>query len=143
MEEYRAYILQGISRLEKAGADFIILAANSPHSVLEEIRPSLRLPALSIVDAVAQKAQFLQMKTVLLTGIRYTMLNTFYQKGFAKYGISVLVPTPTEQGEINQIILGELVLRQKRNYQRIASKKSFLNTMWMVSFWAARNSPCS
>lgn len=125
MEEYKAYILEGIGRLERAGVDFIAFAANSPHSVLEDIRPALPLPVLSIVDAVAQEAQSKQMKTVLLTGIRYTMQRTFYQEGFAKYGIQVLVPTPEEQEEINQIIFGELVIHQKTE----ASKARFLQIL--------------
>lgn len=113
MEEYKAYILEGISRLEKAGADFILMAANSPHSVLEEIRPQIALPVVSIVDAVAQKAQEMGLETVLLTGIRYTMQRTFYHEGFHKYGINVLVPNAAEQETINQIIFGELVIHKK------------------------------
>lgn len=113
MEEYKAYILEGISRLEKAGADFILMAANSPHSVLEEIRPQIALPVVSIVDAVAREAKKMGLKTVLLTGIRYTMQRTFYQEGFQKYGIQVLVPNAEEQDTINHIIFDELVIHKK------------------------------
>lgn len=113
MEEYKAYILEGISRLEKGGADFILMAANSPHSVLEEIRPQISLPVVSIVDAVAEKAREMGLKTVLLTGIRYTMQRTFYQEGFQKYGIKMLVPDEKEQDVINHIIFDELVIHKK------------------------------
>lgn len=123
MEEYKAYILEGISRLEKAGADFVLMAANSPHSVLEEIRPQIALPVVSIVDAVAEKAQEMGLKTVLLTGIRYTMQRTFYQEGFRKYGIHVLVPNAQEQETINQIIFGELVIHKKTKAAQDAFKK--------------------
>lgn len=123
MEEYKAYILEGISRLEKAGADFVLMAANSPHSVLEEIRPQIALPVVSIVDAVAEKAQEMGLKTVLLTGIRYTMQRTFYQEGFRKYGIHVLVPNAQEQETINQIIFGELVIHKKTKAAQDAFKE--------------------
>jgi aspartate racemase len=43
---------------ERAGADFAIMAANSPHSVLEEIRNDIPIPVLSIVDAVGQRGNY-------------------------------------------------------------------------------------
>lgn len=89
------------------------MAANSPHSVLEKIRPQIALPVVSIVDAVAREAKKMGLKTVLLTGIRYTMQRTFYQEGFQKYGIQVLVPNAEEQDTINHIIFDELVIHKK------------------------------
>ena len=62
MEEYRAYILQGIRNLEAAGADLIIMAANSPHSVFSDIKPLAKVPMISIVEAVAREAQARGMK---------------------------------------------------------------------------------
>lgn len=122
MDEYRHYILVGLENLKRAGADFAIMAANSPHSVLEEIRPAAPLPILSIVDAVGQNAQSLGLKRLLLTGIRYTMQRTFYQQRLQKYGIEVITPTSNEQDEINEIIFSELVL----DVVTSASKKRFL-----------------
>lgn len=54
MEEYRHYILSSLHALKNAGADFGIMAANSPHSVLDDIRDQANLPILSIVDAVGR-----------------------------------------------------------------------------------------
>ena len=110
MEEYEAYILQSIRNLKGAGADFAIMAANSPHSVLENIRDRAALPVLSIVDAVGRRAQELGFKKLLLTGIAYTMNRTFYQEGLAKYGIEVLVPNDEEKKVIDDIIFSELCI---------------------------------
>lgn len=110
MEEYEAYILQSIQNLKAAGADFAIMAANSPHSVLENIRDRAALPVLSIVDAVGRRAQEMGCKKLLLTGIAYTMNRTFYQEGLAKYGIEVLVPDDEEKKMIDDIIFSELCI---------------------------------
>ena len=122
MDEYRRYITGSFRNLERAGADFAIMAANSPHSVLEDIRPDVQIPVLSIVDAVGQRAEELTFKKLLLTGIGYTMRSTFYQKGLLKYGIQVLVPAAEEQEIINKIIFSELVI----NINSELSKNTFL-----------------
>lgn len=122
MNKYKKYILKSFRNLERAGADFAIMAANSPHSVLEEIRKEIPIPVLSIVDAVGQKAQNLGLKKLLLTGIGYTMRSSFYQTGLLKYGIEVITPTVEEQEIINKIIFSELVI----NLVSESSKQIFL-----------------
>lgn len=112
-EEYQAYILEGLSNLKKAGADFVIMAANSPHSVLDNIIDEIPVPIISIVDAVAEEAKRQGLKKVLLTGILYTMQSDFYQKGFSKQGINVMVPNDDEKKTIDDIIFGELVINKK------------------------------
>lgn len=111
-ENYESYILKGLQDLQAAGSDFLIMAANSPHSVLADIRPHLAVPVLSIVDAVGRKAQSMGLKKLVLTGIRHTMKGYFYQEGLAAYGIEVIVPIPREQAQINDIIFSELVINK-------------------------------
>ena len=108
LEDYKSYIRYGIDNIKRAGADFFAMTANSPHSVLEEIRPELPIPVVSIVDAIAEEVKKQGLKKVLLTGIRYTMQSDFYQKGLAKYGIEVIVPDDAHKDEINDIIFNEL-----------------------------------
>ncbi len=125
MDEYRQYILSGLNNLQKAGAEFAIMAANSPHSVLADIIDAAPLPILSIVDAVGQRAQKSGLKKLLLTGIAYTMQGTFYHSGLKKYGIEVLVPSKEEQETIDQIIFSELVINRVTD----VSKRKFLKTI--------------
>lgn len=108
-EDYIRYILQGLQALAAAGADFALMAANSPHSVYRQVSAQCPIPLCSIVDAVGQAAQRRGMKTLLLTGIRYTMQGRFYPDTLReKYGISVLTPDSLDQDIINDIIFGRL-----------------------------------
>lgn len=129
MDEYKRYIINSLRNLEKAGADFAIMSANSPHSVLADIRESIPIPVLSIVDAVGNKARELGFKKLLLTGIGYTMQNTFYQTGLLKYGVQVIVPNKEEQEVINKIIFSELVVHLVSE----SSQKAFLK---IISFYS-------
>ena len=90
-----------------AGADFAILATNTMHKVLPQIDSPI--PVLSIIDAVADYAKANSVKTIALTGTRFTMRDGFYQEGLEKHGLSVCLPDETEQEQIHNIIYNELV----------------------------------
>ena len=109
-KEYINYIVSSNTALEKAGADFIIMAANSPHSVFEEVKKLSKLPIISIVDATAKYALKNNLKKTLLTGIKYTMQSDFYPKGFEKSSLEVVKPGEEHQTTINEIIFTELVI---------------------------------
>jgi aspartate racemase len=108
--QYISYIMEGIEALEKAGADFILMAANSPHAVFDEVKKRSEVPLLSIVTATAEKAAEKGMETLLLLGITATMQSSFYQDVCRDYGIRIVVPSQKEQDVINRIIFEELVI---------------------------------
>lgn len=105
---YIIYIMTGIRALERAGADFILMSANSPHSVFEDVEAQANVPMLSIVKATAQRAKEMNVKKLLLLGIKYTMQSTFYQNTCREMGIEVVTPVESEQDEINRLIFEEL-----------------------------------
>ncbi len=115
---YVDYILQGLAALHHAGADFALMAANSPHAVFSQLVDRTPLPLLSIVEVTAQHAQARGWQRLLLLGIRFTMQATFYVEVCTQYGIDVITPTPTEQGVINAIIFDELVVGNFREESR-------------------------
>ncbi len=108
--KYIEYLMTGIKSLEKSGVSFIIMAANSPHAIYEELEKSSEVPILSIVKATISKARQENMKKLLLIGIKFTMQSTFYQEHSKKFGIEVITPKNEEQDEINSIIFDELVI---------------------------------
>ncbi|WP_330655548.1 amino acid racemase [Alkaliphilus sp. B6464] len=109
-EGYIKYIMEGIYSLENSGADFIIMSANSPHSVYDEVKNLTKLPMISIVEAVGEKAKKKGLKKILLLGIKYTMENGFYENYLNQFGIDVIVPSEDERVLINDIIFDELAI---------------------------------
>ena len=110
VEGYVEYIMEGIESLEKAGADFILMAANSPHAVFDDVQAMSHVPLISIVDVVADAAEKDGLGSLLLTGIKFTMQSTFYQAACGRRGIEVVTPAEAEQVEIDRIIFDELVV---------------------------------
>ncbi len=118
IDGYIRYLTASIRSLEKAGAEFILIAANSPHAVFDILKKKASIPLLSIVEITAQEAKKLKMKRLLLIGIKHTMQSPFYRDVFAKHGMEVITPSEKEQDEINRIIFKELVLGIHKNTTR-------------------------
>ena len=78
--------------LERAGADFIIIGANTPHYFYDEIKDAVRIPFLHIIEEAAKETAK-AVHGVRKVGVLATsaaMKTGLYQKCFAKYGIEVL-----------------------------------------------------
>jgi aspartate racemase len=103
------YLLEGIDKLARAGADFGIISANTPHIVFDEVAPKSPIPLISIVEATRAAAKAQNLKRLALFGTRYTMQATFYPKVFARDGIELLVPDLHDQDYIHDKYMNELV----------------------------------
>src|SRR6266581_1733132 len=103
------YLLVGIGKLARAGADFGLIAANTPHIVFDDAAPKSPIPLISIVEATCAAAKTRKLKRLALFGTRYTMQATFYPKVFSREGIELLVPDPQDQDYIHDKYLNDLV----------------------------------
>src|SRR6266699_5403355 len=45
------YLLEGIGKLARAGANFGLISANTPHIVFDDVAPKSPIPLISIVEA--------------------------------------------------------------------------------------------
>ena len=89
---YIEEIMGGIRPLQDAGADFIIMAANSPHAVYHQVEAQTRVPMISIVQATVRKASELGLSRLLLLGIKFTMESDFYPRACREEGIDLQAP---------------------------------------------------
>src|SRR6059058_6270444 len=71
------YLLQGVGKLARAGADFGLISANTPHIVFEEVASKSPIPLISIVEATCAAAKTRNLKRLALFGTRFTMQGTF------------------------------------------------------------------
>lgn len=98
---------QEFGRLAAAGADFSILATNTMHKVLPSIKTTI--PVLSILEVVADYCRLNALRTIALTGTRFTMSDGFYAQGLESYGLEVIIPDALQQDQIHRIIYEELI----------------------------------
>jgi len=104
------YLLEAIGRLARAGADFGLISANTPHIVFDELASKSPIPLISIVEATCAAAKAQNMKRLALFGTRYTMQANFYPKVFKRERIELHVPDAHDQDYIHDKYFSELVL---------------------------------
>lgn len=102
-------LIDSAKSLEKAGADFGLIATNTMHKVFDVVSAAVDLPLLHIIDATAEKAGEMGLKNLGLLGTRFTMSDGFYHEKMAQHGLRILMPTPKDQDVIHDIIVEELV----------------------------------
>lgn len=104
------WLLEKISSIHRAGAEFAVIASNTPHIVFDEIKSKSLIPLLSIVEETCNKAQEMNLKNIGLMGTKLTMEADFYKKPFISKGISVVVPSEEEQQLIHHKLFSEIEL---------------------------------
>src|SRR5512140_214798 len=95
--------------LEGAGAEAVVICANTMHQLAGDITAAVKIPLIHIADAAAAEVKKKGFKTVGLLGTRYTMEMDFYRGRLAeKHGLKVLVPDETGRTTVHDVIYKEL-----------------------------------
>ena len=109
LDEVTEYLGAEIDKLVQAGADFGLLASNTPHIVFDRLQRRSRIPLVSIVDATFDVAKRLNLTRVGLLGTRFTMQSAAYPSVFTRRGITVVVPDASDQEYVHGKYMSELV----------------------------------
>ena len=106
-------------KLEAAGAQALMICANTMHKVATEVEATLSIPLIHLADVTATALLEAGHHQVGLLGTRYTMSEDFYRKRLEKSGLEVVLPTSEAMLEVDRIIFDELVLGQITDYSRL------------------------
>lgn len=97
--------------LERAGAELLLICANTMHKVAEQTMRGVRIPLVHIADVTAERVRAAGVRRVALLGTRYVMEEDFYRRRLTdRHGLEVMVPGPADRQEVNRVIFEELVL---------------------------------
>lgn len=96
------------TRLKNAGAEGLVLCANTAHVIADRLEKRIGLPLVHIADATAQAIRSAGIERVSLLGTRYTMELSFFKDRLAWHGITAVTPDPGERDFIHRTIFGEL-----------------------------------
>ena len=96
-------------KLKDAGADVIMLGANTAHIVAERVSDKVGLPLIDIRAATADAVHKKKLKKVGLLGTVYTMELDFYKRKLSEEGLEILIPqTKVEIDYIEETLVHEL-----------------------------------
>lgn len=115
-----ALMADAAARLQRGGADFVLLGTNTMHRCAAQIEAAITVPFVHIADATADALLARGFTRVALLGTRYTMEQDFYKSRLISRGIAVDAPDEAERAMIHRVIFDELCFGKQLPESKVA-----------------------
>lgn len=109
-DDATAEMIRAAQRLERGGADFVLICTNTMHRMADEVQAAISLPLLHIADPTAERIKAAGLRKVGLLGTAFTMEQSFYRGRLTeRHGLDIIVPGDEDRRIVHRIIYDELV----------------------------------
>ncbi len=103
-------MIAAAKRLERGGADFVLICSNTMHRMADQVQAAIGLPLLHIADPTAERIKANGLTKIGLLGTAFTMEQDFFRGRLAhRHGLEVLVPGDDDRALVHRVIYEELV----------------------------------
>jgi aspartate racemase len=104
-------LTEAARRVCAAGADLVLLGANTAHIVAEQVAAAIDVPLLHIADVAGAAAQDRGFRHVGLIGTRFTLESPIYAERLReRFGLTVSTPDAAARAALQRIIIDELTV---------------------------------
>ena len=139
-------LIDAATRLRDAGADMVLLSANTAHIVADQVAAAIDLPLLHIADVAGEAARAGGFHRVGLIGTRFTLESPVYAERLReRSGLTVLTPDAPARDTLQRIIVDELTMGGSRLGHDRSAWRSSSNYAPMAPMrlpWPAPNCRC-
>jgi aspartate racemase len=118
-------IKDAAEKVIQAGAEGIVICANTMHKFADRLQEEIEVPIIHIAEATAREVNSRNLHSVGLLGTKYTMEEDFYTSKLEAANIRTIVPEASDREFINSTIYDELLKEIFKN----ESKNRFLEIM--------------
>jgi aspartate racemase len=108
-EEATAVLVDAAQRVERAGAEALLICANTMHRMAPDVAAAITIPLIHVADVTAEAIKTVGARRPLLLATRYTMEQDFYRRRLAANGVEALVPEEADRLKLQAIIYDELI----------------------------------
>ncbi|MET0370293.1 MAG: amino acid racemase [Sphingobium sp.] len=105
-----AILIASARRLEQAGAETLLICANSVHRVFDQVQGAVGIPIIHIADTVGRKMKADGIERAALVGTRNVMTEKFYRQRLVSHGVSLLRADLDLADRIDKIVYEELTV---------------------------------
>jgi aspartate racemase len=104
------WLVEGVTRLERAGASFIIIPCNTAHYYFDDMQAAVRIPIVNMIrETVAETARrHPGARRIGLLATSGTIATHLYEREFAARGIRTLVPDSVMQEDVVMKAIGSI-----------------------------------
>ena len=107
-EELIEIMVESARRLEKGGADFILICCNAMHKIAKEIQDAIEIPLIHIADAAAAAVKYARLSSIGILGARAVMEEEFFKNNLISADLKVLIPAENDREFIDDVIFNQL-----------------------------------
>ena len=100
---------EAIDSVQRAGADLLVLTANTIHTMLDDWHDLIRIPVLPISRATLAAARARGHRRLGLIGTARTVSSGLYTAEAAEFGCEIVPPSPAVAAEIDDLIQRRLI----------------------------------
>lgn len=124
-DEAAEILVDAAGRLERGGAECVVLCTNTMHKLADRIQAATPLPLIHIADATAAQVKAKGVRKVGLLGTAFTMEEALYKGRLEeRFGLEVLIPDAPDRALVHRVIYNELcqgkiVPASKAEYVRV------------------------
>jgi aspartate racemase len=104
-----AVLVDAARRLEGAGAQALLICANTMHLMAEEVQAAVGIPLIHVADATAARLKANGSARPLLLATRFTMERPFYRDRLSSLGVEAVIPPAADRERLHAIIYDELI----------------------------------
>ncbi len=99
-------MIKTAKNLERAGADFIVMPCVTAHYYYEDLRKSVKIPVLNMIELTAQaiREEFPNVKKVGFLGTTGTVKTKIFDEPLSRVGVKVVYPSDENQKRIMEAI---------------------------------------
>jgi aspartate racemase len=108
-DEATSEMVEAARRLERAGAEAVVICANTMHRMADDVAASIGVPLIHVAEATAAAIQASGVRRPLLLATRFTMEQPFYRDRLRRHGVEALIPSAPDRARLHSIIFDELV----------------------------------
>lgn len=110
-------------KLQIAGAECILICANTPHKIAGNVKEAIDIPLIHIAEETAKEIKKKEIGKVGLLGTKFTMEGVFFTDVLTDNGIESYIPDENDRQFIHDTIFEEL----GKNIFKQETKSKYLN----------------
>ncbi len=112
MDLVKKQLIDDVKKLESWGADFIVMPCNTVHHFVDELRASIAIPLISIVESTISEATKAEYKKIGVISSASTRHLGLYEQKLKNENIECIIATDNEQQLLDNVILSVMSGKQ-------------------------------
>lgn len=125
LDEAKRMLAEAAQGLEKAGCEALCIGSNTVHILLEDLKQTVGVPFISMVELVADKCEQLGLKKVALLGTPVLLESGLYDVALEDKGIELMKPNAQQveicDSVIRGVIAGSTEVPLRKEYVEVLS----------------------